>query len=90
LAFGAHHYDPERCLAYANSCQKQDGRIPDIFLARGSDGHWYYEMILKINPIILGTGTPLFRSEERPVNLELTDARTFVGGVAIHRYRIAR
>jgi len=29
-------------LAYANSCQKQDGRIPDIFLARGSDGHWYY------------------------------------------------
>jgi hypothetical protein len=29
-------------LAYANSCQKQDGRIADIFLARGSDGHWYY------------------------------------------------
>ncbi len=29
-------------LAYANSCQKQDGRIPDIFLTRGSDGHWYY------------------------------------------------
>jgi dihydrofolate reductase len=48
------------------------------------------EMILKINPIILGTGTPLFRREERPVNLELTEARTFAGGVAIHRYRIAR
>jgi dihydrofolate reductase len=48
------------------------------------------EIILKINPIILGTGTPLFRREERPVNLELTDARTFAGGVAIHRYRIAR
>ena len=29
-------------LAYVNSCQKQDGRIPDIFLARGSNGHWYY------------------------------------------------
>ena len=29
-------------LAYANSCQKQDGRILDIFLARGSDGRWYY------------------------------------------------
>ena len=48
------------------------------------------EMVLKINPIILGTGTPLFRCEERPVNLELTDTRTFAGGVAIHRYRIAR
>jgi hypothetical protein len=29
-------------LAYANSCQKQDARIADIFLARGSDGRWYY------------------------------------------------
>ena len=29
-------------LAYANRCQKQDRRIPDIFLARGSDGRWYY------------------------------------------------
>jgi len=29
-------------LAFANSCQKRDGRIPDIFLARGSDGRWYY------------------------------------------------
>ena len=48
------------------------------------------EMILKINPIVLGTGTPLFRREERPVNLELIDARTFAGGVAIHRYRIER
>jgi dihydrofolate reductase len=48
------------------------------------------EMILKINPIILGTGTPLLRREEQPVNLELVDARTFAGGVAIHRYRIVR
>ena len=48
------------------------------------------EMILKINPIILGNGTPLFRGEERPVNLELTDARAFAGGVVIHRYRIVR
>ena len=29
-------------LAYANICQKQDRRIPDLFLARGSDGRWYY------------------------------------------------
>ncbi len=29
-------------LAFANSCQKQDGRIADIFLARASDGRWYY------------------------------------------------
>jgi hypothetical protein len=29
-------------LAYTNICQKQDRRIPDLFLARGSDGRWYY------------------------------------------------
>ena len=29
-------------LAYASICQKQDPRIRDLFLARGSDGRWYY------------------------------------------------
>jgi hypothetical protein len=29
-------------LAYASVCRKEDGRIHDIFLARGSDGRWYY------------------------------------------------
>jgi hypothetical protein len=29
-------------LAYANICSKEDKRIQDLFLARGSDGRWYY------------------------------------------------
>jgi hypothetical protein len=29
-------------LAYANICQKEDSRIRDLFLGRGSDGRWYY------------------------------------------------
>ncbi len=29
-------------LAYANICQKEDRRIQDLFLARASDGRWYY------------------------------------------------
>ena len=29
-------------LAYANICRKQDKRIHDLFVARGSDGKWYY------------------------------------------------
>jgi len=29
-------------LAYANICQKEDHRIRDLFLGRGSDGRWYY------------------------------------------------
>lgn len=29
-------------LAYTNICRKQDQHIYDLFLARGSDGQWYY------------------------------------------------
>jgi hypothetical protein len=29
-------------IFYANICQKQDVTIPDLFIARGSDGKWYY------------------------------------------------
>ena len=29
-------------LAYANICQKEDSRIQDLFLGRGSDGRCYY------------------------------------------------
>jgi len=50
-------------LAYANSCQKQDGRIPDIFLARGSDGHWYY------STYHFCVGMIVLRMEEQPEDL---------------------
>jgi hypothetical protein len=29
-------------LAYGSVCQKENRRIADLFLARGSDGRWYY------------------------------------------------
>ena len=29
-------------IAYRNVCQKEDERIPDLFLGLGSDGRWYY------------------------------------------------
>jgi hypothetical protein len=29
-------------LAYANNCWKEEPHIYDMFLARGSDGQWYY------------------------------------------------
>ena len=29
-------------MAYRNVCAKEEARIPDLFLGRGSDGHWYY------------------------------------------------
>lgn len=29
-------------MAYRNVCEKEQERIPDLFLGRGSDRHWYY------------------------------------------------
>jgi hypothetical protein len=57
-------------LAYANSCQKQDGRIPDIFLARGSDGCWYY------STFHFCVGMVVLRMEEQPEDLA-TFAKTY-------------
>lgn len=48
------------------------------------------EIILKVNPVVLGAGIPLFQGASGATSLELTDHRTFVGGVALHRYRVVR
>lgn len=45
------------------------------------------ELILKVNPVVLGCGIPLFGGPAVPRSLELLDHRVFDGGVAIHRYR---
>jgi len=29
-------------MAYRNTCAKEEGRIPDLFIGHGSDGKWYY------------------------------------------------
>ncbi len=29
-------------MAYRNTCAKEERRIPDLFIGRGSDGKWYY------------------------------------------------
>ncbi len=50
-------------LAFANICQKQDDRIPDIFLARGSDGAWYY------STYHFCVGMVVLRMEEQPEDL---------------------
>jgi dihydrofolate reductase len=48
------------------------------------------ELVLKVNPVVLGTGIPLFRGARGVRRLELTDHQTFVGGVVVHRYRVSR
>lgn len=46
------------------------------------------ELMLKVNPVVLGSGIPLFSGGMRKVNLDLQDSRMFARGVALLRYRV--
>lgn len=48
------------------------------------------ELILKINPIILGHGIPLFAAPIGPRHLDVTDHRTYPNGFSLLRARLAR
>ena len=50
-------------LAYANICQKEDGRIRGLFLGRGSDGRWYYSTYHFCKQMVV------LRMEEQSTNL---------------------
>jgi hypothetical protein len=44
--------------------------------------------MLKVNPVVLGSGIPLFSGGTKKVDLHLDDGRMFAGGVALLRYRV--
>lgn len=46
------------------------------------------EVGLNIHPILLGTGTPLFRDAGRRIPLELIESRTIDGGCVYATYRV--
>lgn len=45
------------------------------------------EFRLLIHPVVLGRGLPLFSRLAKPLDLQLTDAKTFPGGAVAHVYR---
>jgi dihydrofolate reductase len=46
------------------------------------------EIILKVNPVLLGAGIPLFGQTVVSLPLELIESKAFTGGVLINRYRV--
>ena len=48
------------------------------------------EIILKVNPVLLGSGIPLFKKIEEPINLDLIDNKVFNNGLMISHYRVGR
>jgi dihydrofolate reductase len=48
------------------------------------------EIVLKLNPVLFGTGIPLFRQISKPVRLELKNTRVYSSGVILIRYAVGR
>lgn len=48
------------------------------------------ELILKLNPVLFGSGIPLFSDAIRPTDLSLIDSKVYDNGVALLHYRVER
>jgi dihydrofolate reductase len=48
------------------------------------------EYQVMVHPVLVGGGTPFFARNERRVDLELVESRTFSSGVVYLRYRVTR
>ncbi len=46
------------------------------------------EIIMKLNPILLGSGIPLFSGVVKQTDLELTDSKIYSNGFMLLRYRV--
>lgn len=46
------------------------------------------EIILKLNPVLLGSGIPLFSGVVKQTDLELTESKIYGNGVALFHYRV--
>lgn len=44
----------------------------------------------RVHPVLVGGGIPFFPRNERPVNLELLETRTFSSGIVFLRHRVVR
>lgn len=69
----------------------------DIYLCGGGAFAGYLanhgridRLIVKLNPVLLGRGVPLFVGLERPLSLRLTSTTRYTSGVALLEYAVAR
>ncbi len=62
----------EEWMIYANKCRKEDERIHDIFIGRGSNGKWYY------STYHFCIGMVVARGDEQPESLAAFAGRYFL------------
>ena len=78
-------------VAFVRELKQQSGK--DIWLCGGGDlattlSSEIDEMILKVHPILLGTGIPLFAGVIQQTSLELTDSKIYKNGFMLLYYRM--
>ncbi len=86
---------PENAVGLVGELKSEPGK--DVWLVGGASlaGSLFSEglldeLLLKVNPVVLGSGIPLFSGTVDRTRLELTDSETYRGGVALLRYRVKR
>jgi len=48
------------------------------------------EMIVKLNPVVIGAGIPMFSGAVEPTNLELVDRQICINGFMLLNYRLQK
>lgn len=85
----------ENAVATVRKLKDEAGK--DIYLCGGADlatelfkEDLIDEVILKVNPLLLGSGIPLMSDIGRHVDLELIDSKVYNGGVVLLSYRVKK
>ena len=90
--------DPVRVITdneIASVKQLKDETDKPIWLCGGGelagtllDAHLIDELVVKLNPVVLGEGIRLFGSSQTKVRLDLIDSQTYGNGLLLVRYRL--
>jgi dihydrofolate reductase len=88
------HLVREDAAGFVRNLKQQQGR--DIYLCGGGElaatlfrAGLIDKVILKLNPLLIGSGIPLFSRIEAPAALELVDTKTYCeSGVVFLSYRV--
>ena len=81
---------PADPLSFVRQLKQETGK--DIWLCGGADLAATLfpeidELILKVNPIVLGAGIPLFSAAVEATRLRLVSSKTYTNGFIMSRYR---
>ncbi len=83
----------ENAGEFVKSLKNEAGK--DIYLCGGANlsttlftANLIDEIILKVNPFVMGSGIPLFGEVIKPTSLELTDSKIYESGVLLLNYQV--